>query len=482
MRAIAISVPVSTQENKMNRAVAVFGLSMIALYANVAEAAPKAEKPAPIACVEDVSAATPVTAECIDLDGDKFPSNAADETLRDHVDDPAKSPFARFAYPGAPIAVKDGLDTDKDGSDDDAEWEEMIEAAGGPDSPGWLKLEQVVNLCVEDKNEAVYGLEFAWGVDNGRHTCLNLPAGAKFDSEAGVKLRPIVVEERRRIAAVKAVKEGADAEIEALKALIGHEAIEGLPAEGEHPAIESVPATGLFAKIADAEKRLAEANAAEREEIREEIVKFQHDMQYAQDLLDRRVDALARRMGQSETNGSIFTAGAQLGMMGGPAIYSGDPEHGGQMIRSGLSGGLAATLSFGYGWTDGRTLLLEAEGGVGSTNTQSGEKPVPFGGAGIVHSWRMSESIRVGIGPGVVINAVGDPISPDATEMAVGARLTGSLRLPSANARVCKSLVTRGLLAGGTHGFNEYRAGGFVTSLAVGVEFGACPVDMEWMR
>lgn len=470
----------------MNRVLAIFGLSMIALWSASADAAPKAE---PIACVEDVAAATPVTAECIDLDGDKFPSNAADETLRDAVDDPDKDVFARWAYPGAPIAIGDGLDSDQDGSDDDAEWEEMVEAAGGEDSPGWAKLEAIVALCLEDKNETAYGLTFAWAVDKGVHTCVNLPAGAKFDTVAGVQLRPIVVEERRRIAADKATKTQTEQSVASLREEIGSVGIKCPPVvkpviAGQEPGEETssivldvcvdVPATGLYASIAGAEQRLAAANAKEREEITKELVDYKAAQKLAMDKLAERISKLATRQGESEMNGLVFLVGGEVGVVGQRQLLASED---GPVIREGVVGEVGVTVAQGFELSGGNSILLDLGAGIGSTGTSAGAKPWTSARAALVFSKDATEKIEIGGGPLVSINAVGDPTAPDATGMVFGVELRGSLRLPSKNNRVCNRVTSRGSVGAETYGFNDYRDAGAYVGLSVGLETGICPIE-----
>lgn len=472
----------------MNRVMAIFGLSMIALWSASVEAAPKAQ-PEPIACVEDVTAATPVTADCIDLDGDKFPSNAADETLRDVVDDPSVNVFARFAYPGAPIAIGDGLDTDQDGSDDDSEWAEMVEAAGGEDSPGWTKLEAIVTLCLQDKNEATYGLTFAWAVDKGVHTCVNLPAGAKFDSVAGVQLRPIVVEERRRIAADKATKAQAEQSVAALQAEIGSPGkkcppVEKPVIEGQEPGEETSsvvldvcvdePATGLYGSIASAEQRLATANAADRAAIKQEIADYKVEQKKITDELDRRVDAIARRQRESEENGLVFLVGAEVGVVGQRQLLASED---GPVIREGVASNLGITVVQGFQLSGGNSILIDLGAGLGSTGTSAGAKPVTSARAAVVFEKEVNGTrINIGGGPLVLINAVGDPVAPDATGTVFGAELRGSLRLPSKNDRVCHKVTSRGLVGVEGYGFNDFRDSGAYVGLSVGLETGICPI------
>jgi hypothetical protein len=374
---------------------------------------------------------------CVDADSDGFYANAKESAAKDCQDDLEENQFAGIIHPGAPIAIGDadadgsGGDSNCDGTDDDAELEEALQAAAKLADPkdenspkaqaAAEKLADLIGECVNDGDYAGEAGPFVWSMENGRYGCHNLPEGWGYSRSTGVQSRA----DRAALGAAQAAQKSAAA----VQAELGHPAIpasEGVPAQ---------PATGLYAALASVEQAMLDADAATRAELeaaKTEILKKITD-------LEARLTGFGNRLTRAEAGirnlrgtGVVLEGGLYGGVVAGRPLYE---YEGGPQVRSGVAAVGQITATIGSAWP-GHLLYLDLGFAPFGSEKQGSERlPYTLGSAAFGHQW-VKGSLAVGPQLVAVTGGMGNPMTPTVSEWGGGAGLKLSLLFPLENRNV----------------------------------------------
>lgn len=431
MRTIALVFPSSTlhQENTMNRlAIAVFGLGV--MFVNQAHAA----DPLPSTC------GTSGTDLCVDVDGDGHFANATATEAQDCQDDKA------WVFPGARPTLRDGVDSDCDGTDDDAEEEAAIEAArqaaakkadasydpaSGTMSP---KAEAAADLAEEQAtivwdrcseggwwaNEEAMGM-FGWSSATApaKPTCFGFDEN-EFSWDGGVHGDGYRSRADRRALGLAS---RAQASAAALAEQLGHPAIAAAPATATTPAVEAVPATGLYARLAEVEGAMRAADAETKRQLAAQKAELERQIgenKSALVALKGRVSALeandARqdaRITALEKDGALFLVKPGFGLVFGETLYEADDT---TVVRAGSGVVGTVAVAGGIAWGGHHLLAAEINGGQG----KRGDLPYSLGTGAVGYTYRFDGGFTLG-GRGVVMaGATGNPLDSDVSGWGLG--------------------------------------------------------------
>jgi hypothetical protein len=212
---------------------------------------------ADIECVD----ANGADAACEDNDSDGSPANAADDAQKDCDDANAD------VHPGADVIIGDGVANRCDGTDDDTERAQAVDAVGGPESAKGKWLAANIDGCLDDPHfpDAVWRRLVVDGKVLG-YSCTK-PDGSLLDDHYAWSNRDAALvspEDEAQNRRARRVADQASAKADEALERIGYASKTETAEDG---SVVVTPATGLMAEIERLNALLAEAEKGHAEAI-----------------------------------------------------------------------------------------------------------------------------------------------------------------------------------------------------------------------